>query len=256
MNRRPLRVAFVGKGGAGKSALAGTFARVLARRGPVLAVDSDPMPGLAFSLGVAAGDAPIPDEAVVERAEGEPGPRFRLRPDLTAVEAVELYSMKGPDGVRFLQFGKLRGPAWGLARSQSAFRQIIAELPEQSWSVVGDLPGGTRQPFFGWGAFASTVLVVVEPTAKSLLSARRLARLALGEHPPERIVAVANKVRDPGDVDLVARRTGLEVVAAVPWDAELGQAERQGLAPVDAAPGSAAVAAVTSLVDRLEQEGT
>lgn len=254
MNGQALRVAFVGKGGAGKSALAGTFARVLARSGPVLAVDSDPMPGLAFSLGVAADDAPIPDEAVVERAEGEQGPRFRLRPDLSAVKAVEHYALKGPDGVRFLQFGKLRGPSWGLARSQSAFRQIITELPEDRWSLVGDLPGGTRQPFFGWGDFAKTVLVVVEPTAKSLLSARRLARLALAKHPPERIVAVANKVQDPGDAEMVAQRTGLEVVAAVPWDAELGEAERRGLAPVDAAPGCAAVAAVTSLVERLEKE--
>ncbi|MDP8932341.1 MAG: AAA family ATPase, partial [Actinomycetota bacterium] len=42
-----MRVAFVGKGGSGKSALAGTLARALARRGEsVLVLDSDPMPGL------------------------------------------------------------------------------------------------------------------------------------------------------------------------------------------------------------------
>lgn len=256
MSVRGLRVAFVGKGGAGKSAVAGTFARVLARRRPVLAIDSDPMPGLAFSLGLRVDDAPIPDEAVQERAEGEQGPRFHLRPGLSAGEAVERYAALGPDGVRFLQFGKLRGPAWGLARSQSAFRQIVAELGEDMWSIVGDLPGGTRQPFFGWGSFARTVLVVVEPTAKSLLSARRLARLALGDPPPQRLVAVANKVRETGDVDLVARRSGLEVVAAIPWDEALGTAERRGLAPIDAAPDSPAVVAVTSLVDRLEREGS
>lgn len=39
-----VRVAFVGKGGAGKSSIAGTFARLLAVTGqPVLALDSDPM---------------------------------------------------------------------------------------------------------------------------------------------------------------------------------------------------------------------
>ncbi len=60
-----MRVAFVGKGGAGKSALSGTFARVLARRGDrVLALDSDPMPGMAFSLGVPASDAGLPDDVV------------------------------------------------------------------------------------------------------------------------------------------------------------------------------------------------
>ncbi|HUG84110.1 MAG TPA: ArsA-related P-loop ATPase, partial [Euzebya sp.] len=85
-----MRVAFVGKGGAGKSAIAGTLARLLARTGgDVLAVDSDPMPGLALSLGVPVSDAPIPDDAVEERPEGSEGPRFTLRADLTAHEAVQ-----------------------------------------------------------------------------------------------------------------------------------------------------------------------
>ena len=47
-----MRLAFVGKGGAGKSAISGTFARTLARRGrKVFAVDLDTCPGLAFGLG-------------------------------------------------------------------------------------------------------------------------------------------------------------------------------------------------------------
>jgi CO dehydrogenase maturation factor len=251
-----LRVAFVGKGGVGKSAVSGTFARLLGRHTPVLAVDSDPMPGMAFSLGVPTAEAPIPDDAVVEKAEGEDGPRFRLRPGLTAGEAVERYAVPAPDGVRFLQFGKLRGPQWETIRSLSAFHRILDELGEDEWSLVGDLPGGTRQPFFGWGSYARTVLVVVEPTAKSLLSARRLARLAHGEKAPKRIVAVANKIREPGDADLVAQRTGLDVVGAIPYDDELADAERRGLAPLDAAPDCPAVRAVASLVERLREEQT
>ncbi len=249
-----MRVAFVGKGGAGKSALAGTFARALARRGePVLAVDSDPMPGLAFSLGLDITEAPIPPDAVEETPEGEEGPRFRLRRDLAAADAVEAYSVTGPDGVRFLQFGKLRNNPRSLMRSQFAFRQITGELPDNGWSVVGDLPGGTRQAFTGWGGYARTFLVVVDPTAKSLLSARRLARLALAEEAPQ-VLAVANRVREPGDAELVSRRTGLAVVAAVPWDEALAQAERQGKAPIDEAPDSPAVREVESLVDRLGEE--
>ncbi|MGH9075798.1 MAG: ArsA-related P-loop ATPase, partial [Acidimicrobiales bacterium] len=154
-----MRLAFVGKGGAGKSAMAGTFARMVARQGtPVLAIDSDPMPGLAFSLGVEVTDAPIPDEAVEERADGEEGPRYRLRAGLSAADAVERYAALGPDGVRFLQFGKFR-TGGQFMRSQLAFRQILDELPEDPWTMVGDLPGGTRQPFFGWGSYARTVLI-------------------------------------------------------------------------------------------------
>lgn len=249
-----MRVALVGKGGVGKSAIAGTFARLLARRGePVLAVDSDPMPGLAYCLGLEVDDAPIPDDAVVERAEGEEGPRFRLRPGLTADQAVTDFSVVGPDGVRFLQFGKMRSGS-NHFRSQFAFRQIIADLPVDGWNLVGDLPGGTRQPFFGWGNFADTILVVVDPTAKALLTGRKLARLAQAKHAPERIYAVVNRVRTGSDVDDVTDRTGLEVIGAVPWDDDFGAAERAGRAPLDAVPGSAAVAAVKRLVDAVIRE--
>ncbi|MFN2504673.1 MAG: hypothetical protein ABR540_10705 [Acidimicrobiales bacterium] len=254
-----MRLAFVGKGGSGKSAIAGTFCRFLARRGePVLAVDSDPLPGLAFSLGLDIDcDVRIPDDAVVERKEGETGPRYRLREGLDAAEAVERYAVDAPDGVRFLQFGKIgtNGQVGQqLFRSQLAFRQITKELPDDRWSVVGDLPGGTRQAFTGWGSFARTVLVVVEPSAAGLLSARRLARMASLENGPERVLAVANKVREPDDVDLVKRRTGLDVVGAVPWDEAFADAERQRRAPIDDAPDSEAVRAVESLVNRLLEE--
>ncbi|MBW3611448.1 MAG: hypothetical protein KY438_07955 [Actinobacteria bacterium] len=250
-----MRVAFVGKGGAGKSAIAGTFARLLARRGqPVLAIDSDPLPGLAFSLGLDRDDAPLPDEAIEDRPEDEEGPRYRLRAGLSAADAVDRYAATAPDGVRFLQFGKIRTDPRTLFRSQITFRQIIKELPEDRWHLVGDLPGGTRQAFTGWGGYAETYLVVVEPMAKSLLSARRLARLALAGDRPVRVLAVANKVSEPGDAELVARRSGLEVVASVPLEPAFADAERSGRAPLDVVPDSGAIGAVSSLVEHLDRQ--
>ncbi len=53
-----MRLALVGKGGSGKSVVAGTIARLLAREGrQVLALDLDTLPGLAFSIGL----GPVPD---------------------------------------------------------------------------------------------------------------------------------------------------------------------------------------------------
>lgn len=250
-----MKLAFVGKGGSGKSAVAGTFCRFLARQGrPVLAVDSDPLPGLALSLGLDIDDdVRIPDEAVRERAEGERGPRFRLVDGLDVVDAIDRYSVEAPDGVRFLQFGKVKGQAESgnrLWRSQVAFRGIVNQLPDDRWHVVGDLPGGTRQPFTGWGNFARTVIVVVEPTAAGMLSARRLARMIDLEN-IEQVLAIANKVRQEDDADLVAEKTGLEVVGAVPWDDAFADAERHRRAPIDDAPDSAAVREVESIVDRV-----
>lgn len=48
-----MRIAVVGKGGAGKTSIAGVLARLISRRGyRVLAIDGDPNPTLALALGV------------------------------------------------------------------------------------------------------------------------------------------------------------------------------------------------------------
>lgn len=243
-------MAFVGKGGAGKSSLAGTFARVLASSGgDVLALDSDPMPGLAFSLGVAQSDAGLPDEAVEEYDDAGQR-RYRLRAGLTGPGAVEQYAARGPDGVRLLQLGKARGPKWSNSRQHFGFQRVLDELPGDGWSIVGDLPGGTRQPFFTWGRYADTFLVVVEPSPASLLTGRRLARLA-GTAGAPRLLVIANKVREPQDAELVATRTGLPLLGSVPYDPALGEADRLGRAVLDHDPDGPTATAVRSLVAAL-----
>jgi len=246
-----MRVAFVGKGGAGKSSLAGTFARVLAADGgPVLALDSDPMPGLAFSLGVPQSDAGLPDEAV-EEYEQDGHRRFRLRAGLTGPGAIDAYAVRTADGVHFLQLGKARGPHWNNSRQHFGFQRVLDDLPGEGWSIVGDLPGGTRQPFFTWGRYARTFLVVVEPTPASLLTGRRLAKLAATANAP-RVMVVANKVREPADADRVAQRTGLPLLGAVPFDPAVGDADRLGHAVLDHDPDGPTATAVRSLVAELK----
>lgn len=251
-----MRVAFVGKGGSGKSAVAGTFVRVLAATGhAVLAIDSDPMPGLAWSIGIPPTDAGLPDDILVEGEEG--GPRFRLRDGLTADAAVEGHALRGPDGIRFLQFGKLRGRPADQGRSQQTFLAITRELDDTHWHLVGDLPAGTRQAYSGWARYADTLLVVVEPTAKSVLSARRLARMADATNRSDdahipRMFGVANKVTSPSDTAELQSRTGLEFIASIPFDPAFSAAERRAKAPIDAVPDSPAVAGVESLMDALQ----
>lgn len=250
-----MRVAFVGKGGAGKSSIAGVFARLLARSGArVLALDSDPMPGLAYSLGVPSADAGIPAEAVEEYDGADGRNRHRLRAGLDATAAIERYATISVDGVRLLQLGKARGVKGENRHSHNAFQLIVDGLSDDdTWEVVGDLPGGTRQPFFGWGRYARTVLVVVEPTPASLLSGRRLARLAHHASAP-RVAVVANKIREPADVALIERRTGLQVIGQVPFDETQGAADRRGVALFDLDSQAPMVSAIDSLVSSLTAE--
>ena len=247
---RRMRVAFVGKGGSGKSTIAGTFARLLARAGePVLAVDSDPLPGLPYALGIPVDDRPIPDGVVVEGPEG--GPRWVLAPDLDAEGFVESWTKICPDGVRYLQFGNLWGHVATLQRAQHAWSQVVRELDPDRWHLVGDLPGGTRQAMFGWARYAETVCGVVEPTAKSVHSARRLLNLAAAPWAPDHLLVVANKVRESGEADRLSERLGIAVEFALPEAPEVLAGDRRGAAPLDAAPASDFVDSVGALLARV-----
>lgn len=71
-----MRLAVVGKGGAGKSVITGTLARLLARRGcRVLALDSDMQPGLALTLGAHV----PPDPPLLDAVEKDENGRWRLK---------------------------------------------------------------------------------------------------------------------------------------------------------------------------------
>lgn len=252
----PVRVAFVGKGGAGKSAIAGVFCRLLARQTgeAVVAIDSDPMPGLAVSLGVPSEDTALPAELVEKVSDGgnPPVETWQLRGGSSVLEAVEQYAAEGPDGVRVLQFGKLRGHVRALGASQQAFRVMVRDLAATDTHLVGDLPGGTRQPFLGWADFADVIVVVAEATSSSMLSARRLARLARASGPDgPRVVAVVNKVSGPSDAERLAEFSGLEVLGSVPRDPAVGEAERAGSSLLEYAPEAPAVLAIRSLVGSL-----
>jgi CO dehydrogenase maturation factor len=86
-----VKVAVSGKGGTGKTTIAATLARCLARRGHrVLAIDGDSNPNLALSLDLPAGEA--------ERMR--PMPARALTGSQTAADLFEQYAVPGPGGIR------------------------------------------------------------------------------------------------------------------------------------------------------------
>lgn len=94
------------------------------------------------------------------------------------------------------------------------------------------------------------VLVVVEPTPKSLEVGTRAADLArqkmLG-----RVIIIASRIRGEADMDVV-RQTfpGYEVVA-IPDDPSIVLADRRGVSPLDLPEPGPAVRALAELAERL-----
>lgn len=241
---RRLRAAFIGKGGSGKSSLAGTVCRQLARRGwPVLALDVDTLPGLAFSLGAPPDAAPRLPLGLAKVVEGKRGRYWKVVKGAGAAHLVDTYALRAPDGVRLLELGKLPGHV--RPETSVVFRRVVEQFRRPGWAVVADLAAGTRQPVFGWSGFAVVRLLVVEPNAKGLITLRNLSGVATH--------VVVNKVSSDADIERVRRATALPIVAAVPYDRALSIAEREGAAPIEAAPDAPAVAVAADLATWLEQ---
>ncbi len=249
-----MRLAVVGKGGAGKSVIAATLARVLARRGrKVLALDSDTLPGLSISLG-----ADVPAEPpLLAAAQRDERNRWRFIAGVGPVRATQRYATDAPDGVRLLQIGKTtREGLAPLMGATNAFYMTIHGLTGaatfRDWVIIGDLPAGPRQTAFGWAPYAERLLLVVEPTWQAMLTARRIKRIAVAARPERAISLVVSKAGDEADAQRVSEFLGLPALAIVPADGAVRSAERAGVAVLDHAPSSPAISAIEQLADRLQ----
>ncbi|HEX6596869.1 MAG TPA: hypothetical protein VF045_08035 [Acidimicrobiales bacterium] len=115
-----------------------------------------------------------------------------------------------------------------------------AGLEHLSWA------GGTLR-------YVDVLLIVAEPQSKVLLTATRAHRLA-AQLGIERVAFVGNRAH-PGEearLQAFADSLGSELLAVVPDDPAVTDADRLGCCPLDTAPGSPAVQAIQRLADDLE----
>jgi CO dehydrogenase maturation factor len=105
-----MRIAIGGKGGVGKTTIAATLTRLLARKsGGALAVDGDSNPNLAVALGLPQADAmnlpTVPRDVMQKRrdVDGEEKLVLAFSPE----EIAKRYGIQAPDGVRLLILGRV-----------------------------------------------------------------------------------------------------------------------------------------------------
>ena len=230
-----IRLAGIGKGGAGKTVISSTIARLLARQGrQVLVADMDVNPGLSYSIGLGNADVALPLEVLEENPGAAYG--WQLRTDILPREVVQKHTVIGPDGVHVTGLGKI-----GTEDKISAKRTVVALIQtllgfgEPGWDVIGDLEAGPTTPFERYHAFSDDVIVVAGPAWRSAMTARRLLPM-VGEGRTTTIVA--NRFRDEPD------HPGLAPRIRIPFDNDVAEAERQGLSPIDECPDSPTIKAI------------
>ena len=254
-----MKIAIVGKGGSGKTTLAATLARLFAQRGfSVLAIDGDPNPNLGMALGVATqqltSSHSLPRSILEERADAAGETQIvGLAAPIETITAE--HGILAPDGVTMLKNVELEHGGGGcLCGEHITVRDLLGYLVEGPEHItVLDMEASVEHMGRGTPRYADVLLIVTEPYYRSLETTGRLAPLAR-EIGVKRLGVVANKVRGPRDEEAIRRYCAeheLEVLAVLPFDEAVLEAEQAGTPILDADPASAYVKMVEQLLERL-----
>ncbi len=130
---------------------------------------------------------------------------------------------------------------------------MLGELEGERQIIICDCEAGVGTLARMEPGQVDAVVVVAEPTAKSIEVARRGAAIAKGRG--TRVVAVANRVRDEDDVERIRAVLDVDELVIVPEEAAIATADRDGLAPMDVDIEAPGLQALHDLAERLVKDG-
>ena len=247
------KIAISGKGGVGKTTLAGTLSRLFARKGyDVLAIDADPAMNLATALGIKTPPKPLTEfrELIDERAGGPAG-FFKINPKVDDI--VEKFGVTGPDDVKLLVMGTVERGGSGCMCPASSFlkallRHVILKLNSV---VILDMEAGVEHLGRGTTKGIDYMLIVVEPGARSIETAGRIAELAR-QIGIRKFGAVINKAGDEvAEIEERLKEYRLPVIGVIPYDAALVRADMDNVAPIDSS--GAALSAIREIFEKISE---
>jgi len=231
-----LKIAISGKGGVGKSTLAGTLARLYAADGRrVLAIDADPDANLASALGLPNDlrqtvHTISEERQLIEARTGakvrEFGQIFTINPDVSGI--AEQYATHHA-GVDLLVLGAAQRAGSGCACPESVLlKSLVRELVlRRDEVVILDMEAGIEHLGRGTAMGVDVMIAVVEPGQRSVETAHRVREMAAGIG-ITRFALVINKSTAPADDRAwMAEEFGDEtILGTVPFDPRIALADR------------------------------
>jgi CO dehydrogenase maturation factor len=246
-----IKIAVTGKGGVGKSTLAGMLAHLAKDGGKrVLAVDSDPDANLAFALGIPADERkkiiPIAQRTdLIEERTGAKlkqfGQIFKLNPDITDVADRFSYDA---NGIHLLVMGAIEAGGSGCACPENVFlRNLLSDIIlHRDEFVVVDMEAGIEHLGRATAKSVDLMIIVVEPTSQSIATAKSIAALAR-EIGVGNIAFAGNKISAEEDKFYIASRLdGIKSLGYIPYSESIRKSDRESTSLIDHLDHSSLVA--------------
>ena len=205
----------------------------------VLAIDADPNANLAATLGFPHPESIIPisemADLIEERTGARPGqysPYFKLNPKVD--DLPEKYSLRH-NGIKLMVMGRIKKGGTGCYCPENALLEALVAhlLLKVNEVVILDMEAGIEHLARGTARAVDKLIIVVEPSRRSIETASRIAELAK-DVGLQNIAVVGNKIRSEQEKDfLISNMPNFEFLGFIPYDQAIVEADLANLSLLD-----------------------
>jgi len=254
-----MKIAVSGKGGVGKTLVAGVLAIFFAEKGfKVLAIDADPSPNLALTF-ISADKAkkivPISENTQLIESKTKTNYPGVYRLSFSVDDIVKDFSIKSPYGVNLLVMGTVRSAGTGcLCPANAVVRALLQHLyVERSEAVVMDMEAGVEHLGRGTAKHVDAMLAVTDSSFKAMETAKKIHELAT-EMGIKKFILIGNKVANANEGKLIrqfAESNNIHLLELIPYDKQIMEADMKGVSPIKYATKSKGIESIQQLGENL-----
>jgi len=248
-----MTIAMSGKGGTGKTTIAGLLIRFLIKKGikPILAVDADPNANLNEVLGVKV------ETSLGEAREGvKDGVPPGMTRDIYMENKVE-GSLVESEGFDLVVMGRPEGPGC-YCHAYTLLSRYMKRLCGNYRVVVVDNESGMEHISRLLTPRADILLTISDPTQRGILAARRIRDLARElklDIKKEHVIINRVNGRLPPSVKDAVEGAGLNLAGCVPDDELISHFDTEGCPTVELPEDAGSVQALNEIFESILPEG-